>query len=199
MININAEVDEFLEKWNKDVRNTKDTTFGILSDSIGKDIHYSDGLLFGLDSATRTGDCVKITRSNSTSYDCRIGLRLLLLSFPRVIIGEDVMSLAVRVRNNSIHVSYTVIHNNTNSKDKYLVEVYEVEEFDDVELSASLPEYDGADVNSFFRTTVKELADGILKDTLDDSSEESSEEEQEGELIPGQRMKQLMEFHRISK
>lgn len=159
-------------------------------------IHYSDGFLFGLDSAARTGDCVKITRANSTSYDCRIGLRLFLLSFPRVTIGEEVMSLAVRVRNNSVHVSYTVIHNTTTSKDKYLVDAYEVEEFDNVELSASVPKYDGMDVNNFFRTTVKKIADEILKETLDESSEESSED-QEDSLMLEQRMRHFMEFHRI--
>ena len=121
--------------------------------------------MIGVDSVERTGDCTLTKEGQKYTYDCHIGLRLLALVFPHVKYDGEDMSAILKIRNNSLHLSFA--EDKTGGGCKVTLGDLKVESLNRVEVTSSRSKYDGENVENLFeelRTWINNLIDKFVKE-----------------------------------
>lgn len=120
---------------------------------------YSEAVFLGIDSLQRTGECWQEAKENGVSFDIRYGYHLMTIELPNLVMDGKNMSGFVRIRENSVHLSYTV----HNISDKCItLNGLKIEKMENVEFGASRPDYDGTNLEGLFKLVVRPTLNGII-------------------------------------
>ncbi|XP_014280155.1 uncharacterized protein [Halyomorpha halys] len=158
-VNINDGLDSITEYLNDRQRSLGTTSAPFPEIPLGSRVKYSGGSFLGIDSFKRTGDCWQEINGNDMTFDINYGFGLLTIVLPHLEIAGTNMSAYARIRDNSVHLSYTLHH----GADKCItLNDFKVEKLGNVEFGASRPEYDGSNLDGFFKLVAKPSLDGLL-------------------------------------
>ncbi|XP_066905299.1 uncharacterized protein [Halyomorpha halys] len=124
------------------------------------EVKYSRATFLGVDSMKRTSDCWTEINVNEFTLDINYGFGLASLVLPHLEIDGKNMSAYATVRNNSVHLSYTV--SLVEQKCHIKLNELKVEKLGNVEFGASRLEYDNSNLDGFFKLIVTPMLNGIL-------------------------------------
>lgn len=127
---------------------------------------YSHAVFLGVDSLKRTADCWQEVRreDNEIDFDISYGYGLLTVVLPHLEVGGTNMSAYARIRDNSVHISYTV--QLVDEKCHIKLNEVKVERLGNVEFAASRPEFDGSNVDGFFKLSVVPTLNAIVESSF---------------------------------
>lgn len=117
-------------------------------------LSFSASVVVGFDSAKRTDNCTVKVDGKDYTIDLYYGLGLFQQTFSLLKIKGNAMSASYRIRDNSLHLAYTV-HNTTSCS--VTLDDLSYERLAKVDFYSSDPLYDGKDVDNFFEETVLPL------------------------------------------
>ncbi|XP_014280141.1 uncharacterized protein [Halyomorpha halys] len=159
-IDINAPFDQVIEQLNNRLRQIGTTIAPIPEIPLDSKVKYSGAQLLGLDSFKRTADCWEEVKDNEILIDLSYGYELMTIVLPHLEINGTNMSAYATVRDNSVHLSYTA----TVVKEQCHIKLNElkVEKLENIEFGASRPEYDGSNLDGFFKSVVVPALNGIV-------------------------------------
>lgn len=111
--------------------------------------------MLGLDSFKRTANCTLEVVDKNVTLDLHYGFGFYQQSFKSLKINGQDMSASYRIRNNSVHLSYTV-HNIGQTGDRCFVILHDLsyERLAKIDFSSSRPEYDGIDLEEYFEKEI---------------------------------------------
>ncbi|XP_014280158.1 uncharacterized protein [Halyomorpha halys] len=162
-VNINDGFDNIAEQLNNHLRHLGTTSAPFPEIPLGPQVKYSDASFLGIDSFKRTGDCWQEINGNDMTFDIRYGFGLLTVVLPHLEISGTNMSAYARIRDNSVHLSYTLHHG---AEKCITFNDFRVEKLGNVSFGASRPEYDGSNLDGFFKLVAKPSLDAILASVL---------------------------------
>ncbi|XP_014290693.1 uncharacterized protein [Halyomorpha halys] len=159
-MNINAPLDRVLEQMNIQQRQSGTTSAPLPTILLDPKVKYSGATFLGVDSMKRTSDCWTEINGNELTIDINYGFGLATIVLPHLEIDGKNMSAYATVRENSVHLSYTA----TIVEQKCHIKLNElkVEKLGNVEFGASRPEYDGSNLDGFFKLVVTPTLNGIV-------------------------------------
>lgn len=145
------------------ITNSNWSTDFIKDSDILLQVNYTDATFLGIDSLQRTGDCWQDMNGTDIVLDLNYGFHLFTIVLPHLEIHGKNMSGFVRIRDNSFHMSYT-LHN---SSEKCLtLNYFYIEKMENVQFGASRPDYDGNNLDGFFKLVVQPSLNGIIKSNI---------------------------------
>ncbi|XP_014290696.1 uncharacterized protein [Halyomorpha halys] len=159
-ISINGPLDQVIDWLNNQQRQHGVTSVPLVEIPLDSKVKYSGAQLLGVDSLRRTSDCWQEVKDNEIVFDINYGFGLAAIVLPHLEIDGTNMSAYATVRDNSVHLSYTA----TIVKEQCHVKLNElkVEKLGNVEFGASRPEYDGSNLDGFFKLVVTPTLNGIV-------------------------------------
>ncbi|XP_014279323.1 uncharacterized protein [Halyomorpha halys] len=180
VVDINSRIDNFLAQSNEFFRKHKFTSIRVPQGSFGPHLSFSDSDVLGLDSFKRTGPCTLEVIGKNATFDLHYGFGFYQQSFNFMSFNDQAISASFRVRDNSLHLRYTV-HNGQ----RCYVTVHDLsfERLAKVDFSSSRSEYDGINVkDSFEKEVIPFLNSKIDKAAIEKTIEKQSCPQQQLEL-----------------
>ncbi|XP_014290697.1 uncharacterized protein [Halyomorpha halys] len=159
-ININDPLDQVIEHLNNKQRQYGTTTAPLPEIQLDSKVKYSGALFLGVDSLRRTSDCWQEVKDNEITFDINYGFGLATIVLPHLEIDGKNMSAYATIRDNSVHLSYTasIVKEQCHIK----LNEFKVEKLGNIEFGASRPEYDGSNLDGFFKLVVTPALNGIV-------------------------------------
>ncbi|XP_014290699.1 uncharacterized protein [Halyomorpha halys] len=159
-ININDPFDQVTEWVNNKQRQVGTTMAPLPEIWLNSNVKYSGAQFLGIDSLKRTADCWQEVKDNEILFDINYGFGLMTFVLPHLEIEGKNMSAYAAVRDNSIHLSYTA----TIVQDQCHIKLneFKIKNLGNVKFGASRPEYDGANLDGFFKLVVIPALNGIV-------------------------------------
>ncbi|XP_014290698.1 uncharacterized protein [Halyomorpha halys] len=139
----------------------EETSLPIPQISLNLRVKYPDAVVLGVDSIQRTSDCWHEKKGEDINGDIHFGLQLMTLVLPYLEVDGRNMSAFVRIRDNSVHLSYTL--HVAGEKCHIKLNELKIEKLGNVEFRASRPEYDGSDLDLFLESEVMQAFNNILE------------------------------------
>ncbi|XP_014290690.1 uncharacterized protein [Halyomorpha halys] len=159
-ISINGPLDQVIDWLNNQQRQHGITSVPLVEIPLDPKVKYSGAQLLGVDSLKRTSDCWQEVKDNEIAFDINYGFGLATILLPHLEIDGKNMSAYAAIRDNSVHLSYTA----TITKEQCHIKLNElkVERLGNVEFGASRPEFDGSNLDGFFKLVVVPTLNGIV-------------------------------------
>ncbi|XP_014290692.1 uncharacterized protein [Halyomorpha halys] len=162
--NINAPLDKVIEWVNNQQRQGGTTVVPLPEVQLDSKVKYSNALFLGADSIKRTSDCWQEVNGNEYVFDINYGFGLMTIVLPHLEIAGINMTAYVNIRDNSVHMSYTV--KMVDEKCHVKLNKLKVEKLENVEFRASRPEYDGTNLDGLFKLLVIPTLNGFVDSNI---------------------------------
>ncbi|XP_014287168.1 uncharacterized protein [Halyomorpha halys] len=153
-LDLNDKMDMIFNRSNRAKKNHRllDISTGEIAVLGSTTVDFAQGVLLGLDSLSRTGDCIAADEGIKKTFNLQIGLKLMVLALDKVSVRRNQTSAFFRICDNSLNFIYTI---NNVSSCHVTVETLLVERFQNVLFGFSKTDFDGTDINDLFQNGIR--------------------------------------------